>query len=618
MGEPSHFSDSRIASQLEIAARLPGEPGRDALGEVYQSLVPRAQRHATGEYYTPYWLASLLLDEAGYEGDTSARLLDPACGSGVFLLVAIERAWRRGAALGQSPEETARGVLSGIRGFDVNPLAVQAARANYRQALTAAGWEARDDEIPVFRRDALLEPADGGTFDLIAGNPPWVRWDHLPAEYREATLPLWKSYGLFSLKGFEARLGGGKKDLSMLFTLAAADRYLKPGGVLAFLITQEAFKTKGAGEGFRRFRLPDGTPLGVIRAHDFTGVRPFGGAANKTAAVLLRKGEETVYPVPYVVWTRHNKELERTELEARPMGSLYGPWQTLPAGEMGTDSHFATAAKWWSVPISPPNYRAMLGANANPYGVFWLEILAGAQGGTVRVRNMAERGKRPIAPVEAEVEAELVYPAVRGADIARWSAGPGVHVLLVQDPAARRGYAEATMQERWPLTLRYLRGFREELLRRALYRKYHEEAGNPFYSQFNIAVETFSPFKVVWKRMSNDLVAAVISDWDGPLGRRRMIPLETTSFIPVENAAEAHYLCAVLNSGPVREFVKSFSSAGRGFGTPSVIRHLRLPRFDAGNPVHRELAEISEQHHRPGADEGAGQKRLEKLMIEKL
>ena len=42
------------------------------------------------------------------------------------------------------------------------------------------------------------------------------------------------------------------------------------------------------------------------------------------------------------------------------------------------------------------------------------------------------------------------------------------------------------------------------------------------------------------------------------------------------------------------------------------------PRFDAGNPVHRELAEISEEQHCPGADEGAGQRRLEKLVLEKL
>ncbi len=126
------------------------------------------------------------------------------------------------------------------------------------------------------------------------------------------------------------------------------------------------------------------------------------------------------------------------------------------------------------------------------------------------MRNLPEMGKRPIPAVTAVIEAELVFPAVRGADLQRWKAQPGVHILVVQDPATRCGYAEALMRRKWPRALEYLEQFREELLARALYRKYHQEAGRPFYSQFNIAPETFSPFKVVWKRMSNDLSAAVL------------------------------------------------------------------------------------------------------------
>lgn len=77
----------------------------------------------------------------------------------------------------------------------------------------------------------------------------------MPEGYRDATLKLWKEYGLFSLSSMDVRLGAGEKGFSMLFTYVAADRYLKKGKKLAFLITQEVFKTKGAGEGFRRFKV---------------------------------------------------------------------------------------------------------------------------------------------------------------------------------------------------------------------------------------------------------------------------------------------------------------------------------------------------------------------------
>ena len=95
------------------------------------------------------------------------------------------------------------------------------------------------------------------SFDYVIGNPPWVRWRYLSDDYRKRTLHLWQRYGLFFFKGHEARLGAGEKDFSMLFTYAACDYYLKEGGKLAFLITHEVFKSKGAGEGFRQFELKE-------------------------------------------------------------------------------------------------------------------------------------------------------------------------------------------------------------------------------------------------------------------------------------------------------------------------------------------------------------------------
>jgi hypothetical protein len=98
--------------------------------------------------------------------------------------------------------------------------------------------------------------------------------------------------------------------------------------------------------------------------------------------------------------------------------------------------------------------------------------------------------------------------------------------------------------------------------------------------------------------MTTDIAAAVISRWDGPLGTKIVLPLETTAFIGVESAEEAHYLCAYLNSNAVRSFVKSFSAAGRGFGTPSTIGRVRRPKFDPANAEHQSLAAISLERHK--------------------
>jgi hypothetical protein len=229
--------------------------------------------------------------------------------------------------------------------------------------------------------------------------------------------------------------------------------------------------------------------------------------------------------------------------------------------------------------------------------VFWLSIKEVLSNKDLIVSNQPELGKRKIERVEERIESDLVFPAVRGADVERWRFTPQIYVLIVQDIDKRAGYQEAEMKRRWPRTFGYLLKFKQELIQRAAYQKYHAEAGNPFYSQYNISDYTFARYKVVWKRMANDMFAAVISQHKTPFGYKTIIPTDTTSLFASDNETEAHYLCAIINATPVREFIKSYSSAGRGFGAPSVMNHVGIPKFDPKNKLHRKLSELSKILH---------------------
>lgn len=107
---------------------------RDLLKKLYQQLFPKSVRHDLGEYYTPDWLADHVLNELGYMGDPDKRLLDPACGSGTFLVMAINRirGWydenRERCRFDEG--DLCRKMLANVIGFDLNPLAVMAARTN--------------------------------------------------------------------------------------------------------------------------------------------------------------------------------------------------------------------------------------------------------------------------------------------------------------------------------------------------------------------------------------------------------------------------------------------------------------------------------------------------------
>jgi SAM-dependent methyltransferase len=165
-------------TQFEPAtSTLDPDAVRDLLRDLYQYLVPKKVRHDLGEYYTPDWLADYTLDQAGYDGDLSARVLDPACGSGTFLVHAIARIRQRASVDLVPEEETARAILNNVVGFDLNPVAVLAARTNYLLALGPLLRKATPVSLPVFLADSLLAPVPYSR--LIASPFTTARTDHL-------------------------------------------------------------------------------------------------------------------------------------------------------------------------------------------------------------------------------------------------------------------------------------------------------------------------------------------------------------------------------------------------------------------------------------------------------
>ncbi len=505
-----------------------------------------------------------------------------------------------------------RRILANVVGFDLNPVAVTAARANYLIALRDLLPHAGGVDIPIHLCDSILdgpEPTQlsnaGGQFDYVVGNPPWIAWDHLPDDYRRATRPLWERYGLFSLSGGEARHGGGKKDLSMLMMYTSADRYLKHGGRLAMVITQTLFQTKGAGDGFRRFRLgPQGEPLAVLRVDDMVALRPFRHAANWTSTIVVEKGAPTRYPVPYVKWSpsengKDGHDFAQRTYRAEPIDPTRpgSPWFLRPQGlRTGLDRL-----------IGPSDYTAHLGANSGgANGVYWVRVLGETRDG-VLVRNLAEKNRRGIQAVRQVIEPELLYPLVRWADVVRYRARPSGHILLAQDVETRTGIPEAVMRDKFPRTFAYLKRFEQSLAHRSAYQRYQQN--KPFYSMYNVGTYTVAEIKVVWRCMDRRINAAVVEqplvesvESDPVLGPRPVVPQETCVLIEFASTAEAHYLCAVLNSSVVGFLVASHSvCGGKGFGTPSMLDFVKLRRFDPADPRHEELAACSRRAHAAAA-----------------
>ncbi|HHT9155661.1 MAG TPA: N-6 DNA methylase, partial [Candidatus Tripitaka sp. YC43] len=155
---------STLANYSLVTLDVDPDTTRDLLKKLYQQLMPRELRHNLGEYYTPDWLAERLLNmlEAGrFRGDPDKRVLDPACGSGTFLVMTIKKireyAWKNAL-----PETgTLEKILSNVVGFDLNPLAVISARTNYLLALGDLLQHRRGDvNIPVYLCDSIMTPQE--------------------------------------------------------------------------------------------------------------------------------------------------------------------------------------------------------------------------------------------------------------------------------------------------------------------------------------------------------------------------------------------------------------------------------------------------------------------------
>lgn len=141
---------------FEVARKDPNTT-RDLFKGIYEQFIPREIRHALGEFYTPDWLAEMTLAMTKWTVDDS--MTDPACGSGTFLLEALRRRLLDGHS------SSAKSLLSGINGVDLNPLAVLTAKASLAIFIAPYLDPGEPVRLPVYLADSI-NPArpDGGLF----------------------------------------------------------------------------------------------------------------------------------------------------------------------------------------------------------------------------------------------------------------------------------------------------------------------------------------------------------------------------------------------------------------------------------------------------------------------
>ncbi|MBD8621191.1 N-6 DNA methylase [Sphingomonas sp. CFBP 13728] len=447
--------------------------------------------------------------------------------------------------------------------------------------------------------------AVAGQFDVVVGNPPWVRWSNLPERYRDRIKPTCERYTIFSETPYH---GGNELDISGMITYTVGDKWLKQGGALVFVITQTHFQSPSS-QGFRSFRIDSKANLIPESVDDLKLLKPFPKVANKTAIVRLRKvgnKQTTKYPVPYTVWEKAIGQggslpenltkaavlarVSQKAWEATPVSGGNSPWAILPPGRFKDMEKLQGQSNWAA---------GRKGITADLNGVYMVRIIAvNSVNGLVQVETRPEAGKTDIGPARKFwIEPDLLFPLLKGA--ADFSACH-VHVkneLFVVVPnkgilKADYAAAEAVMAK-LPQTKKYLNHFRALLERRSTYRLRQPKA--PYYSVYNSGSYTFCPHKVVWAELSTSFEAAVFTESDVPLiGSRPYVPDHKVYFAEFQNEAEAHFVCGTLNSTLVKEYVESHTIQ---IQVSNIFKHLSIPRFDPKDSDHVALSKASLKAH---------------------
>ncbi len=455
-------------------------------------------RRDLGDFQTPLDLVTFVLDTLGPIGSRWARVLEPTCGRGHFLDALLKHS--------SPPRE--------IHAIEIQP-------AHYRAALEVAELhrnlptEVTITRGDVFQIDLGLDLAwrqDGPL--LVVGNPPWVTNSELGSLASSHVPP--KS-NIKGLAGLAARTGASNFDVAEAIWLKIARDLAHESPTIALLC-----KTSVA-RGILQFARRAELPIAAATIRRIDARRWFGAAVDacwfqttltnqRGNARVVICGEIPVYP-----------GLEADQ-PTRVMGFFRD--RLIADREAHRRHEFADG-------VFPGTWRQGLKHDAAAV----MELAVDEDS-----RRLRDRSGEAV-----DVEAEFVYPLIKGADLRRLPADRPRRAVLV----TQRKIGEDTTRLAYeaPRLWAYLGANAERFERRksSIYR------GQPPFALFGIGPYSFAPFKVAISGLHKVPVFRAL----GPVQGRPVMLDDTCYFLACSSAEEAAAWAAICNDPITLDLIRS-------------------------------------------------------------
>ncbi len=278
------------------------EVGFDIVGRIFEQLIPIEDRHKYGQYFTRADIVDLILRFC-LPRDENALVLDPACGSGTFLI----RAYRHKKMLNQRlPHES---ILPTLWGVDIAKFPAHLAtinlaindlssKKNYPRIIEKDFFEL-SAQVPTPLPESLQKVISGTSgvtesgavfpsdFDAVVGNPPYTRQEELGelmggGKYKESLIS--KALDFRRINGLIVPPISKRAGIHAYFFLHAT-KFLKNSGAFGFIVSNSWLDVDW-GKGLQEFFLSNYRIIAIIESKV---ERWFPGADINTCIVILSK-----------------------------------------------------------------------------------------------------------------------------------------------------------------------------------------------------------------------------------------------------------------------------------------------------------------------------------------
>jgi type I restriction-modification system DNA methylase subunit len=472
---------AEVMKQRAKEAQIKMELGVSTQSYVLAAKKERRKEH--GIYYTPKFITDYIVREtvgrflqenAGFPDKLhNIRILDPACGSGSFLIRAYDELLKNHANELKKPvdkldqSERLPILTNSIFGVDLDRQAIEITRLNlllrslaHREPLPFLGNNIKqgnslvsgtDEELeqyfgtdwqsqhPFNWRDEISGVIDKGGFDIVIGNPPYIRQEQL-SQFK----PLWQ-------KDFQCY--DGVADIYVYF-FERGLQLLKEGGYLAYISPNKYFRS-GYGKKLREYLSTKTTIEQII---DF-GDAPVFDATTYPSIIVLRKGVPSKNQTRIFTWNP-NEQIEKFSAVVTTNNSL------IAQNELTADGWHLEFQATLSLLEKIDKVGKPLGDYVN--GRFYRGIVTGLNEAFVIDRSIRDSliDEHPSAK-------EVIKPFLRGRDIKRWNIAFMEQYLLFvpwhfplhndKTIAGASDRAEHEFEKGYPSVYKHLLSFKKQL-----------------------------------------------------------------------------------------------------------------------------------------------------------